>query len=115
MAFPGDMDFKEGRSPSQTTTLILQQCLGSSRKSEGKELDDFFKGLAISQGAFARDIDADWVNQPFIGQHAFKIIQAAGYQGTENDLWLAVTGRDAPYHINKPTKKPATRKRKTVA
>jgi hypothetical protein len=115
MAFPGDLDFKEGRSPSQTMTLILQRCLGSSRKSEGNELDDFFAGLAISLRAFAKDIDTDWVTKPFVGQHAFKIGQAAGYQGTENDLWLAVIGRDAPYHIKRPAKKPATMKRKTVA
>jgi hypothetical protein len=115
MAFAGDMDFKEGRSPSQTTTLILQQCLGKSKKSKGNELEDFFEGLAISSRAFAKDIDADWITKPFIGQHAFKIVLAAGYEGTENDFWLAITGRDAPYFIKKPAKKPSPRKSKTVA
>lgn len=114
MTFPGDRDLHEGRSPSQTTTLLLRQCLGLSWKSQGKEIDDFFEGMAIKQTDFARDIDVDWAAQPFVGQHAFKILQAAGYEGTPNDLWQAVTGQDAPYHIQKPAKKPAPKKRKTA-
>jgi hypothetical protein len=120
MGFLGEVDFKDGRSPSQTTTLILQRCLGCARQDPGNELEGFFKSLAITQKAFAKDIDADWDLQPFVGQHAFKIAQAAGYEGSENDFWLSTTGRDAPYPIKKiklppPPKKPRLKKLKKTA
>jgi hypothetical protein len=117
MGFLGEMEFKDGRPPSQTTSLILQRCLGCKRQDPGKELEEFFKSLSITQKAFAKDIDADWESQPFVGQHAFKIAQAAGYEGSENEFWLSTTGRDAPYPIKKipVPKKPRPKKLKKTA
>ena len=115
MTFLGDVEFVEGRRPSQTTTVVLGQCLGCSKKNDGKEIEKFLLGMSIKPDAFFRDIDADWPGKPFIGQHAFKIVQTAGYEGTENDFWMAVTGQDAPYFIKKTVvkaKKPAPAKRR---
>jgi hypothetical protein len=99
MAFMGNLEFVEGRSASKTTTLLLQLCLGCGKKDEGKAIGVFLKGLRIQPDAFFRDIDGDWSGQPFIGEHVFKVVQAAGYAGTENDLWDAVTGNSAPYPV----------------
>ena len=104
----GDLDFKEGRSPSQTTTLLLQRCLGCAQGDEGKGIGKFFAGVLIKAEAFFRDIEGDWAARPFIGQHAFKILQMAGYMGTEHDLWNSVTGNTAPYPVKKPKAEPKT-------
>jgi hypothetical protein len=101
MKFNGDLDFKEGRSPSQTTTILLQRCLGCAKGVEMKGIGEFLEGLFIKPMAFFRDIDTDWLSKPFIGQHVFKVVQAAGYGGTENDLWVSVTEHPAPYAIKK--------------
>lgn len=102
MTFTGDLDFKEGRSPSQTTTILLQRCLRCVRGVETKGIGDFLEGLFIKPVAFFADINGDWAGRPFLGQHVFKVLQAAGYEGTEHDLWYSVTGRTAPYKVTKP-------------
>ena len=109
MKFAGDLDFKEGRSPSQTTTILLQRCLGCARGVETKGIGDFLEGLLIKPAAFFADINGDWVGRPFLGQHVFKVLQAAGYEGTEHDLWYSVTGRTAPYKVTKLKAEPKTR------
>ena len=101
MRFTGDLDFKAGRSPSQTTTILLQRCLGYDRGDETEGIGEFLEGLRIKPVAFFTDINGDWVGRPFIGQHVFKVLQAAGYKGTEHDLWYSVTGRTAPYVVKK--------------
>jgi hypothetical protein len=101
MTFLGDMDFVEGRSASKTTTLMLRRCLGCVKEDDGKSVGKFLDGLKIKAEAFFRDIDGDWGGRPFIGQHVFKVVQAAGYEGTENDLWATVTGSFAPYPVRK--------------
>jgi len=106
MRFTGDLDFKEGRSPSQTTTILLQRCLGCARGDETKSMEEFLKGLFIKPVAFFTDINGDWVGRPFLGQHVFKVLQAAGYKGTEHDLWYSVTGRTAPYAVKKLKSEP---------
>jgi hypothetical protein len=105
MSFIGDLDFKDGRNPSQTTTLVLQRCL----ETEGKNIETFLHGLSINPLAFFTDINADWLRRPFIGQHVFKVLQAAGYKGTENDIWYSVTGSTAPYAVKKPKAEPKKR------
>ena len=115
MTFIGDVEFMEGRSPSKTTTLVLQQCLKCRQQAGGKEVDGLFERLSIQPAAFFKEIDADWIGKPFIGQHVFKVVQAAGYGGTEDDLWLAVTGGAAPYVVKErgdQQKKPAGMKPK---
>lgn len=114
MAFIGEVNFKEGRTPSKSITLVLEQCLGCPKPPTGVEIEKFFTALKIKPGAFFRDIDADWPARPFIGQHAFKIVQTAGYEGTEHDLWVTVTGNEAPYAV-KQAKKPAPVKVKVKA
>ena len=96
MTFIGDVEFVEGRSHSNTTTMVLRRCLGYENQAGEKEIDGFLKRLSIKPDAFFKDIDADWLARPFIGQHVFKVVQSAGYLGTEDDLWLAVTGSMAP-------------------
>jgi hypothetical protein len=109
MKFTGDLDFKEGRSPSQTTTILLQRCLGCTRGVETKGIGDFLEGLFIKPVAFFADINGDWAGRPFLGQHVFKVLQAAGYEGTEHDLWYSVTGRTAPYAVRKVKSEPKRR------
>jgi hypothetical protein len=99
MTFIGDVELVEGRSPSKTTTVILRKCLGCKTQAGEKEIDGFLESLSIKPEAFFKDIDADWIGKPFIGQHVFKVVQAAGYGGTEDDLWFAVIGSRAPYAI----------------
>ena len=117
MTFIGDVDFVEGRSPSKTTTVVLRKCLGCQKQAGEKEINGFLEGLSIKPIAFFKDIDADWLAKPFIGQHVFKVVQSAGYLGTEDDLWLAVTGDRAPYAIKGrgvSRKKAAVTKLKTM-
>jgi hypothetical protein len=117
MTFIGDVEFMEGRSPSKTTTMVLQQCLGCRKLAGETVVDGLFERLSIKPDAFFREIDADWIGKPFIGQHVFKVVQAAGYGGTEDDLWLAVTGGAAPYVIKErggQQKKLAVKKTKTA-
>lgn len=117
MTFIGDVAFVEGRSLSKTTTLVLRKCLGCEKQDGEKEIDGFLKGLSIKPEAFFKDIDADWTDKPFIGQHVFKVVEAAGYGGTEDDLWLAVIGGTAPYAVKGrggQPKKPAVAKVKAV-
>jgi hypothetical protein len=109
MRFTGDLDFDEGRSPGRTTTILLQRCLGCDKGDETKGIAEFLEGMLIKPSAFFRDIDADWVVRPFLGQHAFKVLQAAGYEGTEHDLWYTVTGRTAPYKVLKAKPEPKKR------
>ena len=101
MAFIGNVEFKDGRAPSQTTTLVLQRCLGCDKLTGAKDIGDFLEGMAIRPEAFFHDINGDWTGRPFIGQHVFKVVQAAGYGETEHDLWFSVMGHDAPYPIKK--------------
>jgi hypothetical protein len=101
MRFTGDLDYRETRSPGQTTTILLQRCLGCPKGEEAGGIGKFLEGLSIKPAAFFSDIDGDWAGRPFLGQHAFKVLQAAGYQGTEHDLWYSVTGRTAPYKVRK--------------
>ena len=93
------VDFVEGRSPSKTTTAVLRKCLGCINQAGQEQIDGFLERLSIKPEAFFTDIDADWLAKPFIGQHVFKVVQAAGYVGTEDDLWVAVTGSMAPYAV----------------
>jgi len=97
MTFIGDVEFMDGRPHSKTTAVVLRKCLGCEKQDEGKEISEFLERLSIKPEAFFKDIDADWTGRPFIGHHVFKVVQAAGYGGTEDDLWLAVTGSTAPY------------------
>lgn len=106
MKFTGDLDFKEGRSHSQTTTILLHRCLGCAKGDETKGIGEFLGKLSIKPEMFFTDIDGDWVGRPFLGQHVFKVLQAAGYKGTEHDLWYTVTGRTAPYAVKKPKAEP---------
>ena len=108
MRFIGDLDFKAGRSPRQTTTILLQRCLGFARGDDTKGIGEFLEALFIKPIAFFADINGDWAGRPFLGQHVFKVLQAAGYQGTEHDLWYSVTGRTAPYVVRKA--KPVSKK-----
>jgi len=105
MTFIGDLDFKDGRTPSQTTTLVLGRCL----EAMGKDIDTFLQGMSINPLAFFSDINTDWLRRPFIGQHVFKVLQAAGYKGTENDIWYSVTGSTAPYAVKRPKAEPKKR------
>jgi hypothetical protein len=97
MSFVGKVEFVEGRSASETTSLVLRHCLGCGKDDNGVAIGSFLKRLKISPIAFFKDIDGDWHDRPFVGQHVFKVVTAAGYEGTEHDLWLAVTGNLAPY------------------
>ena len=115
MRFTGDLDFKAGRSPSQTTTILLQRCLGCIRGDESKGIGEFLEGLFIKPIAFFTDINGDWAGRPFIGQHVFKVLQAAGYAGTEHDLWYTVTGSTAPYAVKKAKAEPKKRAPRKVA
>ena len=99
MAFLGNLDFVEGRSTSKTTMLVLQLCLGCGKKDEGKAVGIFLQGMRITPDAFFKDIQDDWSSKPFLGEHVFKVAQAAGYEGNENDLWDSVTGNPAPYPV----------------
>ena len=99
MTLISDLEFMEGRSPRETTTVVLQKCLGCERKAGQKQIDIFLERLSIKPEAFFNDIDTDWIGRPFIGQHVFKVAQSAGYLGSEDDLWLAVTGSTAPYAV----------------
>lgn len=113
MSFIGDLDFKEGRSPSQTTKILLQRCLGCAKGDETKGIGAFLEGMQIKPSAFFMDIDGDWASRPFLGQHVFKVLHTAGYMGTEHDLWNTVTGSAAPYAVKKlkaPPKKRAAKK-----
>ena len=97
----GEVKFVEGRSPSETAALVLRRCLESGRQAAEAAIDAFLKRLSIKPSAFFADIDGSWTDRPFIGQHVFKVVVAAGYRGTENDLWLAFTGNIAPYRVFK--------------
>ncbi len=108
MAFIGDVAFVYGRSPSKTTAIVLRRCL----KAKGDDTDSFLRAMSIKPETFFREIDDNWYRKPFIGQHVFKVAQAAGYGGTENDLWLAVTDQDAPYRVSKPKRVAASRAKK---
>jgi hypothetical protein len=99
MRFIGDLDFRAGRSPSQTTTILLQRCLGCAKGDEATGVERFLERLLITPLAFFMEINGDWAGRPFLGKHVFKVLQAAGYQGTEHDLWYSVTGRTAPYMV----------------
>ena len=110
MAFIGNVEFVEGRPASKTTTLVLKRCLHCG-KDDGKVINEFLETLNIVPDAFFRDIDGDWDGRPFIGGHVFNIVQKAGYEGTEHDLWESVTGNLAPYPV-KNAKKPAPKKTK---
>ncbi len=101
MTFVGDVEFKEGRAPSRTTTMVLERCLTCEKQAAAKGIGDFLKAMSIKPEAFFHDIDGDWGGRPFIGQHVFKVVQAAGYGGTEHDLWYSVMGHDAPYPVKK--------------
>jgi len=117
MTFIGDVAFVEGRSPSKTTTVVLRKCLKCEKQAGEKEIDGFLERLSIKPEAFFKDIDADWTDKPFIGQHVFKVVEAAGYGGTEDDLWLAVIGATAPYAVKGrggQPKKPAVAKVQAV-
>ena len=95
----------------------MRKCLGCEKQDGAKEIDGFLKGLSIKPEAFFKDIDANWTDKPFIGQHVFKVVHAAGYRGTEDDLWLAVTGGTAPYATKErggQPKRPAVAKVKAV-
>jgi hypothetical protein len=110
MTFLGDIEVVEGRSPSNTTTVLLRECLGNKKEAGGKDIAGFLEGLSIKPEAFFKEIDADWIGRPFIGQYVFSVVQSAGYKGTEDDLWLAVTGARAPYPVKgrgSPQHKPA--------
>lgn len=107
MTFLGNVEFVEGRTASKTTALVLQKCL-----DKGEVVNEFLEAMNIKPDAFFRDIDGDWNGRPFIGQHVFKVVQAAGYEGTEHDLWNTVTGDPAPYPVKLP---PAPRPKKTKA
>ena len=97
MAFIGDVEFVSGRSPSKTIAIVLRRCL----KATGDETDGFLRAMSIKPEALFREIDDDWSRKPFLGQHVFKVVQAAGYGGTENNLWLAITDQTAPYRTTK--------------
>lgn len=115
MTFIGDIAFVDGRSFSKTTALVLRKCLGCDKLDGDGEVDGFLKGLSIKPEAFFKDIDTDWTDKPFVGQHVFKVVEAAGYRGTEDDLWLAVTGGTAPYVVKgrgSPAKKAVAAKLK---
>ena len=99
MTFLGSVNFVEGRTASKTTALVLQECLGCGKQDEGKAVSKFLATLKIKPDAFFADIDGDWSGRPFLGQHVFKVVQAAGYEGTEHDLWNTVTGDIAPYPV----------------
>jgi hypothetical protein len=99
MAFLGNLEFVEGRPASKTAKLVLQLCLGCGTKDEGKAVGAFLKGIRIVPDAFFKDIEDDWNSKPFIGEHVFKVVQSAGYEGTEHDLWDSVTGNPAPYPV----------------
>jgi len=102
MASNNTLAFLEGRSVSKTVTLVLESCLGGGDQDSGKAIAEFFARMKIHQEAFFRDISGDWDGRPFLGEHAFKIVRAAGYEGTEHDLWIAVTGFEAPYALKSP-------------
>jgi hypothetical protein len=102
MAFLGSLDFVEGRTVTKTMTLVLQRCLRCGSRDEGKAIDKFLKSMRIQSDAFFRDIEGDWSGRPFVGEHVFKVVQAAGYEGTEHDLWTTVTGYPAPYPVKMP-------------
>ena len=102
MAFTGDVEFLEGRSPSKTTTMVLRRCLACGQETADAAIEAFLEEHAIRPAAFFADIDGSWADKPYIGQHVFKTVQAAGYGGTENDLWLAVTDHAAPYRTTPP-------------
>jgi len=102
MAFLGSLEFVEGRSASTTTTLVLERCLRCGNQDAEKATGEFLKSMKIQPDAFFRDIAGDWASRPFLGEHVFKIVLAAGYEGTEHDLWTTVTGYPAPYHIKTP-------------
>jgi len=117
MSYLGNVDFVEGRAASKTTALMLEGCL-----DEGESVNEFLETMKIKPDAFFKDIDGDWNGRPFIGEHVFKVVQAAGYEGTEHDLWNTVTGDPAPYPVKLPKvarpKKPkesATMKAECVA
>jgi hypothetical protein len=107
MAFTGNVAFQDGRSPSKTTAMVLGRCLGCGQKAAGAAIEAFLEKHDIKPSAFFTDIDGNWADKPYIGQHVFRVVQAAGYGGTENDLWLAVTDETAPYRTTQP--KRATR------
>jgi len=104
MAFLGNVAFSAKRSPSQTVAIVMQRCFRRRKPGSETTVEKFLESLSIKPEAFFRDIDADWLWRPFIGQHVFKVVQAAGYAGTENDLWESVTGSGAPYPIRQPLK-----------
>lgn len=117
MTFLGDIEFVEGRSFSKTTHAVLRKCLGGDKQAGQKNIDEFLEGISIKPIAFFKDVEADWLERPFIGQHVFKVVRLAGYLGTEDDLWLAVTGGVAPYAIKGRAashKKTAVTKLKTM-
>lgn len=102
MGFLGSLEFAEGRSVNKTTTMVLERCLGCGNRDQGKAIAEFLTSLRIQPDAFFRDIQGDWSGRPFLGEHVFKIVQAAGYEGTEHDLWTTVTGYPAPYPVKSP-------------
>ena len=101
MTFIGDVKFVDGRSPSDAAALVLRRCLRCEKQEGSERIGTFLERLSISPRAFFADIDTRWMDRPFIGQHVFKVVRAAGYEGSENDLWLAVTGNAAPYRVLK--------------
>jgi len=115
MAFLGNVPFSAKRSPSQTAAIVMQRCFKRGDHDSETTIEKFLESLSIMPEAFFRDIDTDWLQRPFIGQHVFKVVQAAGYAGTENDLWESVTGSDAPYPIRQPLKSSIRKARATAA
>jgi len=109
MRFVGDLDYKEGRSPGQTTAVVLQRCL----QALGKDTAEFLEALSIQPGAFFVSINTDWARRPFVGRHVFRVLQAAGYEGTEHDIWYSVTGCTAPYRVTMQPPQAPPKKRKT--
>jgi len=106
MAFLGNVAFSAKRSPSQTAAIVMQRCFKRRENGSATTIEKFLESMSIKPEAFFRDIDADWLQKPFIGQHVFKVVQAAGYAGTENNLWESVTGYEAPYPIRQTAKSP---------
>ncbi len=115
MSFIGNVHFVDGRPASKTAALVLRQCLKCSTEQNGQDVEQFLEQMSIKPEAFFRDIDGDWTARPFIGQHVFKVAQAAGYDGAENDLWISFTGNPAPYPVRKSKKSDALKLRLKAA
>jgi hypothetical protein len=112
MAFTGEVEFVDGRAPSKTAAMVLRRCLGCGQEAAEAAIEAFLRKLSIKPSAFFADIDDSWADKPYLGQHVYKTVLAAGYGGTENDLWLAVTDHAAPYRTTKPKRETARKAKK---